>query len=341
MASKGKKMIAPSSGPNSGKMRVLIAEDDKISRRVLEASLNEWGYDVTAVADGKEALELLGGENAPRLAVLDWMMPGLEGVEVCRKIRERSDQPYVYVLLLSARSEKQDMLAGLKAGADDYLTKPFDAHELRARIFAGERILRLQDELIGTQQALQFQATHDVLTGLLNRRAILRDVTRELSRARRENTLVGLILVDIDHFKAVNDRYGHLTGDAILHGVALRMSGLLRGYDSIGRYGGEEFLVLAPSSDAEGAMQFAERLRAGVESTTYETEAGSLRLTLSLGVAISNLEEARNAQALLQAADAALYRAKAAGRNRIVLATPGDLLGQLASSNPLQLLSHT
>ena len=326
---------------NSKKMRVVIAEDDKISRRVLEASLTEWGYDVTAVADGKEALELLCGENAPRLAVLDWMMPGLEGVEVCRKIRERGEQPYVYVLLLSARTEKKDMLAGLKAGADDYLTKPFDTHELRARIFAGERILRLQDELIGTQGALQFQATHDVLTGLLNRGAILRDVTRELTRARRENTSVGLILVDIDHFKAVNDRYGHLTGDAILHGVALRMSGLLRAYDSIGRYGGEEFLVLAPSSDAEGSMQFAERLRAGVESATYETEAGPLRLTLSLGVAISNPEEAPNAQPLVQAADAALYRAKGAGRNRIVLATPDDLVGQLASTSRLQPLSHT
>lgn len=325
---------------NPGKMRILIAEDDKISRRVLEASLSEWGYDVTAVADGNEALALLRGENAPRLVVLDWMMPGLEGVEVCAKIRERSQQPYVYVLLLSARNEKQDMLAGLKAGADDYLTKPFDTQELRARIFAGERILRLQDELIGTQEALQFQATHDALTGLLNRGAILRDVMRELTRARREHISAGVILVDIDHFKAVNDEYGHLTGDAILQGVALRMSGLLRAYDSIGRYGGEEFLVLAPSSDAEGAMQFAERLRAGVESTTYETDAGSLQLTLSLGVAVSNPEDAPNTQALLKTADAALYRAKETGRNRIVLATPADLVDQLASAESLQPSRH-
>ncbi len=308
----------------SKKVRVLIAEDDKISRRVLEASLSEWGYDVTAVADGKEALGLLTGENAPRLVVLDWMMPGLEGVEVCAKIRERSGQPYVYVLLLSARNERQDMLAGLKAGADDYLTKPFDTQELRARLFAGERILRLQDELIAARDALQFQATHDALTGLLNRGAILRDVTRELTRAQREHVSIGVILVDIDHFKAVNDDYGHLTGDAILHGVALRMSGLLRAYDSIGRYGGEEFLVLAPSSDAEGAMQFAERLRAGVESTTYETDAGSLRLTLSIGVAVSDPEEAPNSHKLIQAADAALYRAKARGRNRVAIATAAD-----------------
>ena len=325
-------MSAANTGSSSGKMRVLIAEDDKISRRVLEASLNEWGYDVTAVSDGKEALGLLSGANPPRLVVLDWMMPGLEGVEVCRKIRERGEQPYVYVLLLSARTEKQDMLAGLKAGADDYLTKPFDTQELRARIFAGERILRLQDELISARDALQFQATHDALTGLLNRGAILRDVTRELTRARREHVSAGVILVDIDHFKAVNDDYGHLTGDAILHGVAMRMSGLLRAYDSIGRYGGEEFLVLAPSSDAEGAMQFAERLRAGVESTTYETDAGSLRLTLSLGVAVSNPEDAPDSHVLLQAADAALYRAKARGRNRVAIATAADFAIEAAVS---------
>ena len=325
---------------NPGKMRILIAEDDKISRRVLEASLSEWGYDVTAVADGNEALALLRRENAPRLVVLDWMMPGLEGVEVCAKIRERSEQPYVYVLLLSARNEKQDMLAGLKAGADDYLTKPFDTHELRARIFAGERILRLQDELIAARDALQFQATHDALTGLLNRGAILRDVTRELTRARREHVSAGVILVDIDHFKAVNDDYGHLTGDAILHGVAMRMSGLLRAYDSIGRYGGEEFLVLAPSSDAEGAMQFAERLRAGVESTTYETDAGSLRLTLSLGVAVSNPEDAPDSHVLLQAADAALYRAKARGRNRVAIATAADFAIEAAVSGAPQTSRH-
>jgi two-component system cell cycle response regulator len=325
---------------NPGKMRILIAEDDKISRRVLEASLSEWGYDVTAVADGNEALALLRRENAPRLVVLDWMMPGLEGVEVCAKIRERSEQPYVYVLLLSARNEKQDMLAGLKAGADDYLTKPFDTHELRARIFAGERILRLQDELIAARDALQFQATHDALTGLLNRGAILRDVKRELTRARREHVSAGVILVDIDHFKAVNDDYGHLTGDAILHGVALRMSGLLRAYDSIGRYGGEEFLVLAPSSDAEGAMQFAERLRAGVESTTYETDAGSLRLTLSLGVAVSNPKEEPDSHALLQAADAALYRAKARGRNRVAIATAADFVVGAAVAGAAQTSRH-
>ncbi|MGC1688092.1 MAG: diguanylate cyclase, partial [Candidatus Acidiferrales bacterium] len=304
----------PNSGPNSGKMRVLIAEDDKISRRVLEASLNEWGYDVTAVSDGKEALGIVSEDNPPRLVVLDWMMPGLEGVEVCRKIRERGEQPYVYVLLLSARTEKQDLLAGLKAGADDYLTKPFDTQELRARIFAGERILRLQDELISARDALQFQATHDALTGLLNRGAILRDVKRELTRARREHVSAGV----------------HLTGDAILHGVAMRMSGLLRAYDSIGRYGGEEFLVLAPSSDADGAMQFAERLRAGVESTTYETEAGSLKLTLSLGVAVSDPEDVPDSKSLLQAADAALYRAKARGRNRVAMATAADFAVEAA-----------
>jgi diguanylate cyclase (GGDEF)-like protein len=322
------------------KTRILIAEDDKVSRRALEASLESWGYDVTSVADGNEALRVLREEDAPRLAVLDWMMPELEGVEVCVKLRELTGKPYVYVMLLSSRSEKQDILAGLKAGADDYLTKPFDPAEFRARLFVGERILNLQDELISARDALQFQATHDALTGILNRGAILDAVTRELTRARREHATIGVILADIDHFKAVNDDYGHLTGDAVLHGVALRMSGILRAYDSLGRYGGEEFLVLAPSTDAEGAVQFAERIRAGVEATTYETSAGSLRLTLSLGVAVSNPEEAPNSPVLLQAADAALYRAKQRGRNRVAIATAADFAVESAALSPAHSPHH-
>jgi len=236
------------------KTRILIAEDDPVTRRALEVSLASWGYGIRSVADGNEALRLLREENAPRLAVLDWMMPGLEGVEVCMKLREYTGQPYVYVLLLSARNEKQDILAGLKAGADDYLTKPFDADELRARLYVGERILHLQDDLISARDALQFQATHDALTGILNHAAILNVVSREMARARRERASVGVIMADIDHFKLVNDNYGHLTGDAILHGIALRMTGLLRAYDSLGRFGGEEFLVLTPATDAGGAL---------------------------------------------------------------------------------------
>jgi diguanylate cyclase (GGDEF)-like protein len=252
------------------------------------------------------------------------MMPGMEGVEVCAKVRERIDKPYVYVLLLSSRNEKKDMLAGLQAGADDYLTKPFDAEELQARLFVGERILHLQDELISARDALQFQATHDPLTGLPNRGEILNLVHRELARCLRTEKPFGLIMGDIDHFKQVNDTHGHLTGDAILRGVALRMTALLRTYDSVGRYGGEEFVVLAPLSDVTGTIRVAERIRAGIEATKFDTAAGELRLTMSFGVAIRDCGHTRDTESLLQAADAALYRAKAAGRNRVELATPAD-----------------
>jgi diguanylate cyclase (GGDEF)-like protein len=303
---------------------ILVAEDDLVSRRVLEVFLARWGYRVTSVSNGDDAWRLLTEDGAPRLAILDWMMPGMEGVEVCAKLRARTDKPYVYALLLSSRNEKKDMLQGLQAGADDYLTKPFDAEELQARLFVGERILKLQDELISARDTLQFQATHDPLTGLPNRGEILNQVGKELARSRRTEKPVGLIMGDIDHFKVVNDTHGHLTGDAILRGVALRMTALLRTYDSVGRYGGEEFVILAPLSDVTGTLRVAERIRAGIEATKFDTVAGELRMTMSFGVAVREDGNMRDTNALLQAADAALYRAKEAGRNRVELALPAD-----------------
>jgi two-component system, cell cycle response regulator len=307
-----------------GGTNILIAEDDLVSRRVLEVFLARWGYRVTSVSSGDDAWRILNEVAAPRLAILDWMMPGMEGVEICKRLREREDKPYVYVMLLSSRNEKKDMLEGMQAGADDYLTKPFDAEELQARLFVGGRILRLQDELISARDALQFQATHDPLTGIGNRGEILNQVQRELARSLRTERPLGVILGDVDHFKRVNDTYGHLTGDAVLRGVALRLSALLRTYDSVGRYGGEEFVVLAPLSDSIGTMHMAERIRAGIEATKFDTSAGDLRLTMSFGVAIRDAGHARDTEALLLAADAALYRAKAAGRNRVELATSAD-----------------
>ncbi len=312
------------SGGNVAGTKILIAEDDLVSRRVLEVFLSRWGYRVTSVSSGEDAWRLLNEEGAPRLAILDWMMPGMEGVEVCAKLRERKDMSYVYALLLSSRNEKKDMLQGLQAGADDYLTKPFDAEELQARLFVGERILKLQDELISARDALQYQATHDPLTGVANRGEILGQLQREVARSLRSGKSLGVILADIDHFKQVNDSYGHLTGDAVLRGVALRVTALLRTYDTVGRYGGEEFVIIAPLSDSEGTMRVAERIREGIAATKFDTSAGELRLSISLGVAVRDVDHARNSEALLLAADTALYRAKDAGRNRVELATPAD-----------------
>jgi len=319
-------------GESKDKTNILIAEDDLVSRRVLEVFLSRWGYRVTSVSSGDDAWRLLNETGAPRLAILDWMMPGMEGVEICTKLRERRDSPYVYALLLSARTEKKDVLEGLKAGADDYLTKPFDAEELQARLYVGERILQLQDELISARDALQFQATHDPLTGLANRGEILHQIQRELARSARTDRPVGLLMADIDHFKRVNDTYGHPTGDAVIRGVALRLSALLRTYDSIGRYGGEEFIAVAPISDVTASLRVAERIREGVASTKFETASGDLQVTVSLGVAVRSAGQPHDADAMLQAADAALYRAKAAGRNRVELATGADFDALAVSS---------
>jgi two-component system, cell cycle response regulator len=305
--------------------RILIAEDDLISRRVLERFLAKWGFEVVLASNGSEAWQVLQKDDSPRLAVLDWMMPELEGVQVCQMVRKLNDRPYVYILLLSARSQKQDILEGLKAGADDYLTKPFDAEELQARLYVGKRIIELQDNLIAARETLRFQATHDGLTRLVNRREILEVLRREMARQRREKHSLGVALADLDHFKSINDTYGHAAGDAVLTEAARRMTASLRAYDAVGRYGGEEFLVIAPSSDELGTVALAERVRAAISSPPMSACTTLADVTMSLGVAASAGQNPADAEALLRAADAALYRAKERGRNRVELATPADL----------------
>ena len=298
------------------KKRILIAEDDPISRRLLEVFLTRWGYEVAVAGSGTEALELLDQIGAPRLAVLDWMMPGLEGVQVCRKIRERKDRPYVYILLLSARAQKGDLLLGLESGADDYLTKPFDAPELRARLQVGQRILQLQDGLMEAGAELLFRATHDSLTGISNRGVILDALRREHSRQMREGGAFSIVLLDVDHFKSVNDTYGHLCGDAVLQEVVRRVTSTVRAYDTVGRYGGEEFLIVAPSSGPEGVLHLSERVRLAIEAKPIKTDAGEISVTVSLGLAVSSDASPLDPKTMLATADEALYRAKAEGRNR-------------------------
>jgi len=316
------------------KKKILIAEDDPISRRLLEVFLTRWGYDVAVAASGTEALDLLDQIDAPRLAVLDWMMPGLEGVQVCRKIRERKDRPYVYILLLSARAQKEDLLLGLESGADDYLTKPFDAPELRARLHVGQRILQLQDGLMAAGAELLFRATHDSLTGISNRGVILDILRREHSRQVREGGSFGIVLLDVDHFKSVNDTYGHLSGDTVLQEVVRRVTSTVRAYDTVGRYGGEEFLIVAPSSGAEGILRLSERVRLAIEATPIKTDAGEISVTVSLGLAVSSEAAPLDPELMLSTADEALYRAKADGRNRsemgILDATPSDSQVEIA-----------
>src|SRR5579872_4556954 len=198
---------AGSSQANGEKLpvKILIADDSIVSRHLLEATLHSWGYDVIAACDGMEALEFLQKPDAPALAILDWMMPGLTGPEVCKRIRQHAREPYTYILLLTSKSLKEDLIEGMEAGADDYITKPFDQHELKVRLRSGTRIIDLQRELVAAQEELREQATKDFLTRIWNRSSILDILQRELVRGSREKRSVGVVLADLDHFKDVND----------------------------------------------------------------------------------------------------------------------------------------
>jgi two-component system cell cycle response regulator len=314
-------------------VKVLIAEDDMVSRRLLEAMLTKWGYEVTVTRDGVEAWEVLQGADPPSLAILDWMMPGLDGVEVCRKVRQGGQEPYIYLLLLTTKGRKENIIEGLDAGADDYLTKPFDPQELQVRLRTGMRIVTLQAEIIEAREALRVQATHDALTGVWNRRAILEMLGTELVRSSRDDLPVAVAMADLDHFKRINDTYGHVAGDAVLREAVSRMRALLRPYDAMGRYGGEEFLVVLPGCTAQDAFRLAERLRIGISQEPMIIPGGTIEMTGSLGVATNDTTAPLDAMALIQAADTALYRAKAGGRNRVELATATDLTSHPASSS--------
>lgn len=298
-------------------MKILIAEDDLVSRRILEVKLVNWGYEVLVTSNGDEAWRALQADDAPNLAILDWMMPGIDGVEICRKVRKDDREPYTYIILLTSLHRDEDLVTGMEAGADDYITKPFKASELRVRLRAGRRIIDLQNELIEAREALREQATHDPLTGLLNREEILRILKNELSRAEREDGPLSIIMADLDHFKNVNDSYGHMAGDAVLRLTTRRMNSLLRSYDYIGRYGGEEFIILLPGCNRESAAAFAERLRLAIGNEKMDIPEGMIPLTISLGVATSSRQKRHDVHSLIQAADQALYQAKRNGRNRV------------------------
>ena len=310
-------------------MKVLAAEDNPVFQSMLRTLLTNWGYETTMVRDGNEAWRVLESEDAPRLAVLDWMMPGMDGVELCRRVRAANREPYIYILLLTGRTESQDLVDGMEAGADDYLTKPFNAHELRVRLRAGRRILDLQEELLLAREALRQQATHDGLTGLLNRGSIFDVLRIELARSAREHQPVALLMADLDGFKDINDTYGHLAGDAVLREAAQRMKAAARSYDSVGRYGGEEFLIVLPGCDIHDANAQAERVRKSIEARPFSTGRESIRVTCSIGLSC-----ARDCppDVLVREADAALYEAKSAGRNRVA-ARPISETGLLALSS--------
>jgi two-component system, cell cycle response regulator len=302
-------------------MRILIADDEPISRRLLQTTLERSGYEVIAVENGRQAADQICNLDGPRLALLDWVMPELDGPGVCREVRLRKEQSYVYMVLLTSKEAKEDIVTGLESGADDYLIKPFDAAELKARLRTGMRILDLENRLVEAREEMRFKASHDALTTLWNRGVILELLGRELSRSHRENATTVIILCDIDHFKGVNDSFGHLVGDEVLRETAKRLLASVRSYDFVGRYGGEEFLVVLNNCDPAFAPARAEEIRNTIAHRPVQTSHGPVPLTISLGLLLSHEWGRRTAEELLHEADKALYAAKRAGRNCVKIAT--------------------
>jgi two-component system, cell cycle response regulator len=307
-------------------MRILIAEDDCVSRRVLESMLRNWGHTVVVTCDGNEAWQRLQEEDAPKLVILDWMMPGMDGIDVCRKVRNLQSEIRPHIILLSSLQQVKDLVKGINAGADDYITKPFEPEELKVRIQAGGRIIDLQMESLAAKLALRYQANHDPLTRIRNRASILEMMERDFDRAMRIGTPLSIALADIDHFKAINDTHGHQAGDAVLIEVAQRMAGEIRSYEGIGRYGGEEFLCVISDCDDMGASLFAERVRSSVAASGVHISGAILPVTISIGVASTCQFHNPTPEMLIRFADEAMYCAKRAGRNRVEIAavTPDE-----------------
>jgi len=237
-------------------------------------------------------------------------------------VRQRSEHSYVYIILLTCKEAKEDIVAGLESGADDYLTTPFDPEELKARLLTGLRILDLEDKLVEAREEMRFLATHDTLTHLWNRGVILDLLGRGLARCHRQRENVGLVLADLDHFKEINDTYGHLVGDEVLRETARRLLASVRSYDYVGRYGGEEFLIVLSNCDQRFAMPRADQIRRAISGKPVHTAAGPVQLAMSLGLLLSEEWKALSVEAILGEVDSALYAARAAGRNRVELAVP-------------------
>lgn len=305
-------------------MKVLIADDSPTMRRLLYSTLKEWGYDVVEAHDGEQALGILSEDDPPPLAIVDWVMPKITGPELCRQVRSRKRRTYTYILLLTSKAQHQDLIEGMGAGADDYIVKPFDRPEMEVRLRAGRRIVDLQTELMQMQEALREQATRDSLTHCWNRFSLFDILAREIQRCYREKKPLGVVMLDLDHFKRVNDTHGHVCGDEVLKQLVKRIEGSMRAYDTLGRYGGEEFICVLPGCGREFLRGYAERMRLAVEASPVEWMDQHVKMTSSFGAVTGIPPADLTPDELIRMADEALYRAKHEGRNRISFSSYGE-----------------
>jgi len=303
-------------------MRAVIADDDPVTTAVLSAALRGWGIDVASAADGLSAWRLLTDGPAPELAIVDWMMPGLDGIELCRRIRREPSLSAMYVLLLTGRSGREDLVAGLDAGADDYMVKPIDTEELRARVQVGTRVGTLQSRLADQVNELRAARDHlarlvstDVLTNVYSRRWWFELAATEFSRSRRYDTHFSVMVIDLDFFKRINDSFGHDAGDAVLQRFAEMLRTECRQSDVIGRIGGEEFALIAPETSLLDAEHLASRISAATRKLVVASAAGDVRCSCSIGLS-EVTDEDEGIDSVLRRADAALYEAKRGGRDR-------------------------
>jgi diguanylate cyclase (GGDEF)-like protein len=301
-------------------MKILVADDDPVNRHLLKILLSKWGFDVSVATDGEEAWEELQKPAHPRIAILDWMMPGMDGVQVCAKIREDKTRAPMYVLLLTAKLATEDANGRFESVADDYLPKPYSAHELKARLRTARRILELEDQIEAARQNMKIETTHDPLTGLWNRSTILEILHREIHRSRRQNSSLAVLTIDVDQLRQINHQHGHLAGDAVMREAARRIRNSVRVYDSVGRYSGGQIVVVSPACDRSGAMSQAQRLQATIVQESFKTFKGDFPITISMGIAVGcNNHQAHE---LIALAEAALAEAKKAGPCRVELASP-------------------
>jgi two-component system, cell cycle response regulator len=316
------------------KVKVVVADDSRIYRKLVEGALAREEYMVFFAKNGCEAIALVSAHQ-PAVVVTDWEMPDLTGLELCAQIR-RDNPVYTYIILLTSNTEKDQIIQGLDAGADDYLTKPFHSGELLARVAVGRRVAELHRQVQAKNKLLEELALTDALTGLPNRRAVEHWVARELSGAARHGFPLWVVMADLDHFKSVNDSYGHDAGDLVLKQFATTLKANTRTSNICGRIGGEEFVLVLGHSDREGVETAIERVREQLEKQRFEIGTRTLSVTASFGIVGFRGRKAPDFSQLLRDADAALYAAKRAGRNRIefAVAEAGHTGGQIGLPDP-------